>query len=190
MLVVGIDPAFANMGLCSCYIDPMLGIVRTLRDLQLVTTAKQDKKLVRASSDDFRRARELRESLQKFCNGHTVAFAEIPSGSQSARASWSLGIAVGVLASCPLPVIQVSPIEVKLATVGKKTASKDEMIEWATSLYPDAPWRIHRNRYTADNEHLADAVAIVHAGIRTADYAQIKAILGASKPIVPRRKLH
>jgi|GEM_PF-3058055 len=84
----------------------------------------------------------------------------------------SNGICLGVLASCPLPIIEVSPLEAKLATGHGKTATKADMIAWATGLYPSAPWLMSRGRMVAKNknEHLADATAIVHAGIATAAF--------------------
>ena len=165
--VVGIDAAFSNMGFAMATVDTSKSTAVKISELRLVSTESQHKKEVRKSSDDLRRARELHQALLEQCRGSAVAMAEVPSGSQSSRASWSLGIAVGILAGCPIPLIQVSQLEVKLASVGKKTASKDEMIEWAMSLYPHKGWLLHKGRPVKANEHLADAVAIIHAGMQT-----------------------
>src|SRR5487761_2436689 len=116
IVVVGIDPAFANMGLCRALLDPKTNKF-TVSQIKLVTTEGSEKKTVRKSSDDFRRAQELVQGIREFCTGSIIAFAEIPTGSQSARACWSLGIALGALAACPVPLIQVSPLEVKMASV-------------------------------------------------------------------------
>lgn len=89
----------------------------------------------------------------------------------------SNGICLGVLAACSIPVIQVSPLETKLASVGHKTASKADMIAWASNLYPDADWLSCRGRLIASNEHLADATAIVHAGVRTPELRQAISML-------------
>lgn len=179
MIVVGIDMAFANMGLARARID---GDVITGLDLALVTTVSVDTKVVRKSSNELRRAAELVEALRAFCSGADFAIAEVPSGSQSAGAARALGIAVGVLAACPIPIIEVSQREVKLASVGTPTATKPEMIQWAVSRWPALPWlRVRRKgalALTASNEHLADAMATIAAGVRTAEYSKIMSIVG------------
>ena len=180
------DADFANFGICMAEID---GLVIRPIELKLISTEGQDKKVVRKSSDDLRRARELLMGFHTSTHGCHIAFAEVPHGSQSARASWSLEIAVGVLAACPIPMIQVSALEVKLATVGRKTASKADMIEWATHLYPHLNWIRHAGRITNANEHLADAVATIHAGIRTNEYKGLLALIGGNKQSRPRREL-
>lgn len=146
--------------------------VVNIERLQLVPTAKATAKTVRASSDDLRRACQLHDAFQAFCRGAAVVVAEIPSGCQSARGAMSNGVCLGGLASCTIPLVQVSPMETKLASVGTKTASKADMIEWATGLYPDAEWLSSRGRLITSNEHLADATAIIHAGVRTPELRQ------------------
>lgn len=175
MKCVSIDMALANMGLAAATIT-LDGKIH-IDDLKLVSTDQgPDKKQVRKSSIDLRRAIELRTGLQAWCALHEPAFAfvEVPSGSQSATAARALGIAVGVLASCPVLIIEVSPLEVKLASVGKKTASKQEMINWAVDRWPSAPWLFHgkgaNRRLTQANEHLADACAAIAAGIKTTQF--------------------
>jgi hypothetical protein len=198
--VVGLDVAFANFGMvratvCHGTNSSLDGIF--VDELKLLTTVGQDKKVVRKSSDDLRRAKELLHPLIRFCNNSTIAFAEVPHGSQSARASWSLGISVGVLAACPVPIIQVSALEVKLATVGKKTASKAEMIAWAVSRHPDAEWLRHGKKLVAANEHLADAVATIYAGMRTDEFKGLLALMAKADneysphpyPALPRHQL-
>lgn len=194
LTVIGIDPAFANMGLCRAGIN--LNVSQGLKpleiqELKLISTEGQDRKVVRKSSDDLRRAQELHAGLVEFCSPSyhpssfpRIAFAEIPSGAQSAAAAKALGIAVGVLAACPIPIIQVNPLQVKLFTAGKK-ATKDDMIAWAVGLYPDADWLRHgkEGRITKANEHLADAIAIIHAGIHTTEFKQLVAMLPKSTSI-------
>lgn len=183
--VVGIDAAFANMGLALASID-VDSMEVSVDDLILVTTEGQDRKMVRKNSDDLRRAIQLHTGLKNACSSRSFAIAEVPTGSQSARASWSLGIAVGVLAACPIPLIQVTPTEVKVATVGTKTASKEQMIEFAMREHPKAPWKMRKVRGelrpTNDNEHLADAVGCVYAGLKTDQFAQAVSLYRGMKP--------
>ena len=177
---VGIDAAFANMGFAHVGLAVEKGKVVRIDCwyLSLLSTeAGADAKVVRKSSTELRRARELHGALINHCQGQQFAFVEVPSGSQSAQAARSLGIAVGVLAACPIPVIEVSPMEVKVAVTGdrKVKASKADVIAWAVKRWPEAPWlRMkggkQKGRILNDNEHLADALATIVAGIATPEF--------------------
>jgi Holliday junction resolvasome RuvABC endonuclease subunit len=183
MLVIGIDAAFANMGLASATIGMRAGrpAILSCDNLHLITTEVEAKKQVRVSSDELRRAVLLHDGLKEWiarCNP-VLAFAEIPSGSQSASAARCLGIAVGVLASCSVPIVEVSPMDVKRYFSTKGTVSKDQIIAWAADRWPDAPWLRTKRKgameLTKSNEHLADAMATIAAGLNTAEFKQLLA---------------
>lgn len=184
--VVGLDPALSNLGIAIARVN-----IRTMEiivdDLRLVQTDADNKnsKTVRKNSDDLRRARLLYEGMVEACDGVSFAIAEVPVGSQSSRAMASYGVCLGLLAACPVPIVQVQPTETKLASVGSKTASKAEMIEWAMGKHPSAPWIMRkfngRMEPVDKNEHLADAIAAIEAGIRTDQFKQATALLKAMK---------
>lgn len=179
MLIGAMDPSLANFGVARLTLD-LDTLKLSVVDLTLIETEKQTTKTVRQNSDDLRRCKEIVKVYHSIIGSCTVAFAEIPTGAQSARAMYAFGASVGMLASCPVPLIQVQPFETKLATVGTKTASKEEMIEWAGEKYPDAPW-IRKKvkgelKLVNKNEHLADAVAVAHAGIATDQFQQLLAM--------------
>lgn len=186
--IVGIDPALRNTGLALAHYD-LLTDKWQIQEVSLVQTEKQAGKTVRQSSDDYRCARETLEAIQKFAarTGASFACAEVPTGAQSARAAFSNGLCCGVLAGVHLPLIQVSPSEVKIASVGRKTASKDDIISWASRLWPAAGWRMRKFRgeevMTNDNEHMADACAAIAAGVQTAQFAQAMAMMASVKKI-------
>lgn len=175
--VIGIDPAFANMGLVSASIDlskPEAPL--TIKRMELIRTEAQGGKQVRKSSEDLRRAVELHRGLQAFIEGagtvHAV-FAEVPSGAQDAKAARALGIATGVLASVPIPIIEVAPIEVKRLFSTKGPVSKQQVIDWAVKQWPGASWLTHNGKRTLNNEHLADALATIVAGMKTPAFQQM-----------------
>ena len=178
--LVGIDPALSNMGLAIATLD-LATMTFHVDKLTLVQTDGQATKQVRKNSDDLRRAKILHDGLHEACKEASFAIAEIPTGTQSARGAMSNGIALGVLAGCPIPLIQVSPTEAKLASTGIKTATKQEMIEWAMGKYPYANWLLRKSKGAIvpmnDNEHLADALAIIEAGILTNEFKAAIAIL-------------
>ena len=204
---VGIDAAFSNMGFAQVVIDTersdLVGRIQCV-GLTLAQTEKESgttRKPVRVSSDRLRRANELKAALVAACEGCAFAFVEVPSGTQSAQAAFSLGIAVGVLASCPIPIIEVSPMEVKAAIAGrrvKKGASKADIIDWAFAIWPEAPWlrattkgtskgrSLPAGRLLADNEHLADAMASVVAGIATPAFTGLIQLSKGISDAVPR----
>lgn len=185
---VGIDAAFANMGFAQVEITRGVLNVTSVKclDLTLVSTEiTEDRKVVRKSSTELRRAQELCRALghQTVDQGAKFAFVEVPSGSQSASAARALGIAVGVLASCQIPIIEVSPMEVKriVNPNPKIKVSKDYIIHWAMRKWPEAPWILHRHNGKTFkrgdpqncNEHLADALATVAAGIVTPEFQRL-----------------
>ena len=65
----------------------------------------------------------------------------------------------------------VTPTEVKKATVGTKTASKNDMSAWAFEKHPEAPWVLRKGFPLAKQEHMADAIAIIYAGMVTPAYS-------------------
>jgi Holliday junction resolvasome RuvABC endonuclease subunit len=189
---IGIDMAFANVGLARVLINPEGPLVSIeCLDLHLLQTERGDRKVVRASSDDLRRAQELHAGLRAFVQDAQFAFAEVPSGAKDANAARLLGMATGVLAGLQIPVIEVSPMEVKEAVTGKRSQKgvpKPVIIEWAAKRWPDAPWLRHARAGKGykpgdlmnDNEHLADAMAAVQAGVRTPEFQRLMVLHATS----------
>lgn len=187
ILTAGLDGSMKNFGVARILID-LPSMKMSIDDLILTSTEKDKKKQVRASSDLYRRAKEINRGVHKAIEGCAVCFAEIPSGGQSYDAVMGFGITIGTYGSIRIPLIEVSPAETKMATVGTKVASKQEMIEWAFETYPDAPWLLTKRAGkmvpTLANEHLADACAVTHAGILTPQFQQVAAILGMRPALV------
>lgn len=177
MLVSACDPGLKNTGLVRLKLINVSGPKFEVQTMRLVQTEKQTTKSVRQNSDDLRRMQETHKAFLEVVTGTRLLFAEVPTGAQSARAMFAFGSATMLIATSPAPIIQVQPFETKLATVGTKTASKEEMIEWATEVYPDAPWIRHAGKVTLKNEHLADALAIAHAGIKTDQFKQLVSMM-------------
>ncbi|WP_063894860.1 hypothetical protein [Burkholderia anthina] len=180
--VAGLDPSMSNFGVALADLDVDSMELKVI-DLILIETEPDQTKQVKKVSDDLRRAYEVREGMLKALQGRAhVAFSEIPLGSAAKynNAIFNAGFVIGVLASCPIPIIEVFPMDVKMAAVGHRQAAKEEMIEWAVTKYPTAPWKTRTLRgkpvLTKSNEHLADAVAAIHAGIETRDFEQMIAM--------------
>jgi len=190
MKIVGMDPSLSNFGVVEAILnlDNMSIEVQAMRVVQ--TEPEKDKKVrkqVRMNSQDLERARALYRGAMEAVEGRFLAFIEVPVGSQSARAMASHGICLGVIAAVAetLPVIQVTPNEVKLAGCGIKTATKTEMIEAMIAKHPNAPWPMQKKGgvmipIASQCEHLADAVAAIEAGLASDEFRQTMAVLKAT----------
>lgn len=186
--VVSFDPSMSHFGIAKATVDLETSEV-VVQELKLVNTAPEDKRVMVKSSDDLRRARECQVAMEEACEGRAFAFAEIPfmHATMYPSAILNTGIVIGILSSCPLPIIQVQPQAVKLATVGTRQAAKEEMIAWAVAKHPTAPWITVKRKGamvpTAANEHLADAVAAIYAGLHTDQFKQVQGLYQSTKAV-------
>jgi Holliday junction resolvasome RuvABC endonuclease subunit len=184
--ILGIDPSMRNTGLALAEVDIATGGWRCIDLLLVQTKPGEAGKKVRKSSEDLSSGQALYRGVTAFIDKHSPAFAvaEVPTGTQSARGSFSNGLCCGLLASLPVPLIEVSPTEVKVASVGHKAACKEEMIEWAVAREPEAPWLKRKSKgelvVMATNEHLADALGAIAAGLATQQFRQAMALMKAS----------
>jgi Holliday junction resolvasome RuvABC endonuclease subunit len=182
--IAALDGSLTNFGIAKMDFNTDTGKL-SVADLTLVKTEKSKAKSVRVSSDRLRRSKEIADTLRASLEDCVMFFAEVPTGAQSSDAAFAFGIVVGLYASIDKPMSEVSPSETKMAAVGTKTASKQEMINWAVENFPEAPWRTYKRngefQPTLDNEHLADAVAIAHAGIKTEQFKQMISIFKAAQ---------
>ena len=187
--IVGMDPSMSNWGICKATLD-IESMAFEIDDLILIETESEAKKGVIKQSDDLRRARIVREGMIDACSDATIAISEIPFCNPAgyAAANFNSGLVTGVLAACPIPLIQVFPAEVKQKATGIRSATKGEMIDWAMGRFPNAPWRTRTLRGkqvpTAANEHLADAVAAINAGLDSQQLRQALAIFRSAAAFV------
>lgn len=182
--VVGMDPSTSHWGCCRATID-VDTLEVAVEDFMLYNTESESKKGVMKQSDDLRRAKVVREGMIAACAGVSIVMAEIPFCNPGgyASANFNSGLVTGVLSSLELPLIQVFPLDVKIALSGHKSACKEEQIENGMKKHPDAPWLMRTLRGkrvpTKANEHLADALGSVYAGIKTEQFKQILSVYRA-----------
>lgn len=167
--VVGFDPSLRNWGIAQSLLDLETGFLDTPH-LTLVCPKDLEGKQVRQNSSDLYLANQLAEVVLPAAMTAKVIFVEVPVGSQSARAMVSYGVCVGILGAvraAGIPLIEVTPSEVKKVFTGDKLATKEQMIAKAVDLYPEANFPKHRNVVSGKAEHVADAIAAIHAGVHT-----------------------
>lgn len=177
--VVGFDPSLTHWGIASGELDLTTGYLEKLT-LSILEPEKLTKKQVRQNSCDLHVAEQLASAALEAVEGCKAIFVEVPVGSQSARAMASYGVCVGILGAIRArghELIEVSPTEVKVAFTGNKNATKQQMIEQALLLYPEANFPCHRGKITAKAEHAADAIAAIHAGVHTPLFQNLMRLL-------------
>lgn len=176
--VMAVDPSLRYTGVALGHTNPETGSV-TIDRVHLIETEKTKTKSIRKNSDDLRCARHIHDTLNQLRSewGPVITMVEVPSGTQSARASWTLGVMLGLIATWPLPLIELSATEVKKHFAGDRSASKDRMITRATELHPELEWLTRGGRLLNKNEHLADAVAILHTGVASTQFRELARML-------------
>lgn len=173
--VLGMDPALVNWGLAEATLCLKTGVLSTPQ-LTLIQPTELQGKQVRVNSNDLHRAEQLAGPVMVAARKAKVIFVEVPVGSQSARAMASYGICVGILGAVRalgIPLIEVTATESKLVFTGDKNATKRQMIARGYELYPDANWPWHAGKIPDKAEHLADAVAAIHSGVRTSVFQNL-----------------
>lgn len=186
--VVGFDPSLRNWGIAKGTLQVGLHGGLTINHLDVIQPVLPTGKQVRQNSLDLESARQLCAQALAAAQGAHAIFVEVPIGSQSARAMASYGICVGVLGALRasgIPFFEVTPTEVKMISVGKKTATKSEMIHWAYNRHPEAKWPTYKQHgqdviSEAKAEHMADAVAAIHAGLASNQFQQTLPFLRAA----------
>ena len=177
--MLGADPSLRNWGIAAGQYNTETNEL-TIKRLEVIRAVLPEGKQVRQNSEDLSAAQQLYKGMAPYLPGVHLMFAEVPVGSQNSRSMASYGICVGVLGAVRAnehPFFEVTPTEVKLATVGKKTATKNEMIEWAMARFPNAPWPMHGKKVNAGlAEHMADACAAIVAGLQGNEYKQLAAM--------------
>ena len=173
MRVVGFDPSLRNWGIAKGIFIPGPYPRLHIEKVDVINPELPTGKQVRQNSLDLESAKQLCAAALSAAKDAQAIFVEVPVGSQSARAMASYGICVGVLGALRatgIPFFEVTPTEVKMASAGKKTATKLEMIQWAMNQHPEANWpRYKQNGVVkvseAKAEHMADATAAIYAGL-------------------------
>lgn len=155
---LAVDPALNNFGVAIGYYGKEGVVVNEIHLLATKPTKKQ--KIL----GDAERARLVARFLHQSGSGVDLIISEIPYGSKSSRAAWSLGMALGITSTVKLdcPILFVTPYQVK--NVVKRGADKEDVITWAVSKHPNLNWRYYRGKLRKDNEHMADAIAVAYAG--------------------------
>jgi Holliday junction resolvasome RuvABC endonuclease subunit len=181
--IAGVDPSLSNTGIAIGDYD-IETADWTIDTVRLIETKKSQNKQLRRNSDDVRRVQELMRGMHEEIKDCAAVFAEVPGGAQSSRAMFSNAICIAMLGSIGTTgnsmtgsFFQVQPSEVKMLACGSKHAAKEEMIEWAHEKFPDLDWFMYRGKLQAKNEHIADAIAAINAGVQLDEFRNLTQII-------------
>lgn len=168
--VIGIDAGFTHTGISIFKV--VNGQLRFYKCKTIKTEKSEKKKQVRVADDDAERIVKLvlemgefvSECVQEGNKAYTVI--ELPSaGAQGARALRAMALVTGALVAfltvMDMPSEYVTANDVKIALTGKKTASKDEIMNRVRQKMNNYN---HLFPKTKDEfEHVADSVgAVLH----------------------------
>lgn len=170
--VLGLDLAFTHVGL-------VVGVMRTpapygiepveVKVIETVPDAKGKKRFTYKSEEDISRCRVISTHIIRTLAenpGIQAVAAEIPTGSQSARAAKTLGMATGIIATLAdcyptLPFVWVFPNDWHRFLFNKLNPTKKEVINWVDLNWKDFDWPKKATGVgikKGDQEHAADAM--------------------------------
>jgi crossover junction endodeoxyribonuclease RuvC len=184
LIIIGIDPGFANLGLAAVKLLKPAG--SEILGIKLVRTQPTAKKQRMAAADDeSRRLSEIEDALIGFFDEHKpdIVAIENPPWGKNAQAVKSCALMWGA-AHClcrtrGLALINVSSQEIKKAITGVKSASKEEVFDAVRTKHPSFDqWPT-----TAAVEHVADAVG---AALTVRTHPLVFALLG--RPRLPAHR--
>jgi len=177
--LLGMDPSMSNWGISCARYNTVTGEIK-ITHVDVIQTKLVKQKGVRANSLDIDRAAFVLEGILPYVQQANAIFVEVPVGSQSAAAMKSYAMCVSLLAALRVggyPFHQLTPTQVKLIATDDPEASKKDMIQWAMTTHPTAPWAMQKKHgvmVPVENkvEHMADATAAIHAGIELEAFQQ------------------
>lgn len=178
--IAGLDASMSNWGICIGTVDLdegylVIDSVHLVKPLKL----KSDKK-TRQNIKDVLLSQHLYTENIRLLQDIDIICAELPVGSQSARASAGYGICMGIIGAlnATLPeIIIVTPQAVK-KVVGKKDATKLEVIDWVLDHHPEVNFPTYKQNgveyiSATQAEHMADATVAIYAASLHPTFIQV-----------------
>lgn len=164
MKILTNDPSITAWGWAVIHMEK--GRLRILDTGCIKTESEATKRRIRKSDDLTRRLEEISKELVRIHEKHGIDWilSEAPHGSQSAVAAKMIGAVAGILSSfatvLELPVEWYSEHDAKKHLLGKRSATKKEIINAIVDIYGDQ-WRLD---IKYKDEAVADALAVFHVG--------------------------
>lgn len=194
--IVGMDPSLRHWGIASGILE--VDQTFTAKTIQVIEPVLPTGKQTRQNSLDLAAAEWLFTAAINAARDADAVFVEVPVGSQNARAMASYGICVGVVAALRatgIPIFEVTATEVKLAAGHKPTATKTDMIRWGLIWHPTLDWPYQTKKgqkvvVESKAEHMADALAAIHAGLNLDSFKKLLRLALPPTPLLPKHAPH
>jgi len=159
--ILACDPSFTAWGWV------VLDMQGNVIDTGCIKTKPSNKRLkIRKGDDRCRRISEINQVLLALIKKHSVVYilSEQPHGSQSAVAAVMIGICLGIIQtladSLSIGVEWFSEGDCKKCLLGRRSASKEEVIKAIGELFPG----IYFTGTKYIDEAVADAMAVYYYG--------------------------
>ncbi len=142
MYMLGVDPGFEEMGLS--YLHLTKDAEKVVKVWRCHTVANMGKKLT-ASENNVWRAREIHRFLEIIFR-HPIdavaceAMSFPPNASSAAKVAMVWGLLVSFTEARKIPIVQVTPKELKRIVGGRKDLSKQEVEDFVRARYPETRW--------------------------------------------------
>lgn len=158
------DPSLKNTALIWGQIEN--GVIKPIGHMISTTDKVKGEKVM---IDMVNRARKTIENIISTVTlvSPDYTFSEIPSGSQSLSGAKSAALSCAYIALLGADCVISTPGEVKKATGNKRTATKEDIMDWADKKFPDYefPRKKDGTMVKGKCEHICDALAVVESGI-------------------------
>lgn len=159
-LVMTNDPSITAWGWA--VVDPTNSKIISVGAIKTVPQA--GKLRIRKGDDTVRRVHEINKTLLQVLKDHEIALivSELPHGSQSAQAAQMIGIVTGIMQTIGdcmnIPVEWFSEGDAKVATTGRRSVEKDDMVRVVCKLFDSAEWK----KTKWENQAIADSLAVYY----------------------------
>lgn len=170
MILLGIDPGFANVGVAVLKIGKLADARRRLGggfefevlSTDVLRTSKSDKNVkIYVADDNIRRLREMLSSVCSVIDEHepiaicAEAMSFPRNASSAAKMALFWGGLVAVAHERDIPLYSATPQQIKIALCGNKAATKDDIAAAVTKhAAKPVPMKLARTK----QEHAYDAI--------------------------------
>lgn len=166
MIVLCLDPSFRHFGYSVFDYRPQNLI--TIRSFGVIEVPKVASKVGGLTAREVADMEVISEHLCSLCElwKPDLVLAELPAGTQSARAARLLGavtgLVVGLCHAKVVPVIWHGARTVKKWVIGDSCATKDQIMGWARWRFKGVDFPQEKGKF----EHIADSIALFYANFR------------------------
>ena len=173
MILLGLDPGFANLGWATAIWD---GRILSVTGMGCIQTRKDTRKVLAAIDEDRRTcelALAIRELIWSYTESEPVRIVDLicieatsypRNASSAAKVALCRGVISSLRALWDMPLIMSSPQNIKEAVTGSRKASKAQMEATLSGRYPEVLKHLEGTPMSR-REHPYDALGAIVAAL-------------------------